>query len=178
MQTFIELQADPYILNIANSVHYDNIDIEANTNPNFKIAHIKPETNNEMILLNYAHQLLNDNNFNVNIDETNYQSLFECHEYIANGKNIEMPFEWHTDNCGGIPDNVKVHAFLIYLEKSEKIVGGDLLIDQNHTGRASDRIIVESGKIILLQGNVMHNIEKISGYGSRKSIVIQLPVRS
>lgn len=94
--------------------------------------------------------------------------LIEFHNYKINGK-YEPQFGRHCDDHGGISANV--NTIIYYLEKDEtNFFGGNLFVYDEYT----NKIIIKSGDMVIMRGDVEHEIENMDGNGERKSIVVQI----
>ncbi len=94
----------------------------------------------------------------------------EYHRYL-NG-NV-MPFTLHYDDFGGV--DYTVNTIIYYLTKT--VDGGDLEIyDDNEKLIETIDVKPNPGKIkiVLMEGNVLHNINKITSNGIRECVVVQL----
>lgn len=120
------------------------------------------------LLVKEVAEMLKDDGYNINPDHW----YLEFHKYVMyegrDGIGDRYGIGWHIDdNCR----KFCVNTAIVYLEKDERIVGGNLLVMMNgikHTLR------VQSKKIILMKGNIKHMVEHIyRGEGMRRSMVFQ-----
>jgi hypothetical protein len=94
--------------------------------------------------------------------------IVEYHRYL-NGD--DMPLSIHTDDYGAT--NYTVNTVIFYLSKT--VEGGDLEIYKD------DKIIEvidvkpspDMIKIVIMEGNILHNVSKIKNRGIRECIVVQ-----
>lgn len=108
---------------------------------------------------------------------TSKQYLLEAHSYnltkdkYTKDKPLKSHLSWHEDDYGGVSMNVVTIVF--YLHKSSTIKGGNFLF---HPGNISDHTIidVDSGTIVIFDGNLTHKVQDAYGLGTRESVVIQL----
>jgi hypothetical protein len=133
-------------------------------------------------IANYSHQLLNSHGFYVKeLDHDNV--IIECHEYRINGPH-QPEFTMHTDDYGAIYDG-RVNTILYYLQKDSTIIGGDLLIYPNaqleynipipNTDITTcHRVNVCANTMLLLRGDLAHEVEHMNGIGLRRCIVVQM----
>jgi hypothetical protein len=94
--------------------------------------------------------------------------LIEFHNYKINSK-YEPKFGRHHDDYGGL--NANVNTIIYYLEKEETIIGGNLFVYDEYTKKI---IIIKSGDMVIMRGDIEHEIENMDGNGERKSIVVQI----
>lgn len=105
--------------------------------------------------------------YNFNID--NY--LIEFHSYNASNY-IEMPFGIHKDDGAAV--NFNVYTILYYIKKDNDIIGGDLIIYNEEETEIIDTIKIDDNMIIILKGDIPHNVSQIKGSGLRQSILCQV----
>lgn len=95
----------------------------------------------------------------------------EYHRYI-NGN--FMPFTLHYDDFGGV--DYTVNTAIYYLTKT--VEGGDLEIYNDDDEKLIETIDVKPNpgkiKIVLMEGNVLHNVNQITSEGIRECVVVQL----
>lgn len=75
----------------------------------------------------------------------------------------------HEDD--GATTKYKVNTMIFYLEKSENIKGGDLLVQINNKNTI---IPIKKGMAIAFRGNLLHVPTKCLGEGIRECIVFQI----
>lgn len=107
-----------------------------------------------------------DNNKENESDEFDW--LIEFHHYNIK-KYYEPEFARHMDDQSGISANV--NTILFYLNKDKTIDGGNLIVNDNGIDK---KLEIKSGDMIIMRGNVEHEIEPMDGYGNRMSIVVQI----
>ena len=118
--------------------------------------------------INDTEKLLIEHGINNSI---NTNGFVEYHRYL-NGKN--MPLGIHCDDFGGV--NYTVNSVIFYLNKT--VEGGDLEIYEQDEKTLKETIYVKPSenkiKIVIMEGNVCHFINKITTDGIRECIVVQL----
>lgn len=97
--------------------------------------------------------------------------FLELHEYncLSTDPNPLSEFDLHSDD--GATTDFNVNTIVFYLEKSENISGGDLLVEIN---KKQTIIPVLPGMVITFRGDLLHVPTPCSGSGIRKSIVFQI----
>jgi hypothetical protein len=124
-----------------------------------KIVTTHDKENIKYLIMN-TQKIVIDKNFKIN--PSNY--YVEFHKYIVNGKT--KPFtDFHQDDYGAV--SFKTVTCIYYLEKDSSIEGGDLEI-KNET-----IINIDSNMLVIFNGNLIHRVTMMNGYGVRKCIVIQ-----
>lgn len=118
-------------------------------------------------ILHLAKDLLEKHNYQ--IDDSDYYIEFWSYKLKGNEGKIPMPLIRHMDDNAAVM--FKVETCIFYTEKSPTIKGGDLLLFNNDT--LSHRIIINTGDIVLLGGDIVHQVEQVSGKGIRNCIVVQ-----
>lgn len=115
-----------------------------------------------------ADLLLKEHNFLFDRD----QYCVEYHKMSSDGKEtIFPPFEWHIVDGGAV--NYNTVAALFYVKKDETLEGGNLYWNLRECNDGNEILIpIKTGSIVLIEGNVPHNPEPISGVGERELIVI------
>lgn len=112
-------------------------------------------------------KIFKENGLNNSIDT---HGLIEYH-YYENAK--IMPLAIHVDDFGGV--NYKVNTIIYYLDKT--VEGGNLEIYKNHK-TLQEIIDVKPSKnkikILVMEGNILHNVSQIKSNGIRECIVVQL----
>jgi len=128
-------------------------------------------------LLEHTLALLKSYNFSCNIDRW----FIEGQRYHSTGRGVITPLAWHLDDGGAWSENY-VATVIYYLKKDPELSGGNLKYnlgnndpDMDYTSREYPKIIVASGNTVLMNGDLWHCPENISGYGDRELLVIQLP---
>lgn len=125
----------------------------------------------------FAGNLLAAHNYKcVNITEENYFHDCEVEYHVYHNDQpdtiIESRFGLHKDNYGGT--NYNVHTCIIYLENTFES-GGELYIVNNKKEEAElARIKPKPNLIVLMAGDVYHNITPVKGIGLRRCVVIQI----
>ena len=117
------------------------------------------------LLLASAAKILQQNGFSVNPE----QWYLDIHSFSASKTLQEHPLTWHTDDEANLI-GCQVHTLILYLEKDDRITGGNLIVKINNCDRT---VIVQSKSIVLMRGDVIHVPEDISGEGLRRSMVFQ-----
>jgi len=108
-----------------------------------------------------------DNNKENESDEFDW--LIEFHHYKIHDY-YEPEFGRHCDDKAGLSANV--NTVLFYLNKDKTIQGGNLIVyDDNGIDK---KIEIKSGDMIIMRGDVEHEIEPMDGNGNRMSIVVQI----
>jgi hypothetical protein len=107
-----------------------------------------------------------DNNKENESDE--YDWLIEFHHYKIN-ENFKPDFGRHCDDNAGLSANV--NTIIFYLNKDKTIQGGNLFMDSNGIDKKME---IKSGDMIIMRGDIEHEIEPMDGHGNRMSIVVQL----
>ena len=97
-----------------------------------------------------------------------YMDIIKYNLNNSNGKSngIGSGLDWHCEN-----DNYdNLITILFYLRKDETLIGGDLLYkDKNDNIK---KIIIKSGLMVIMDGNLMHLPEYCSGTGIRSTIIV------
>ncbi len=126
-------------------------------------------------IINIASNLLCYNDFNIN---TNH-GFVELWKYEASGSKVCGPLAIHIDDYGAV--NFPVETCIFYLNKDDGVIGGNLRYNENIEkqscfgmfSRNLKCLDISSQMVVLLNGNLEHIPEDISGFGSRKCIVVQ-----
>lgn len=136
----------------------------------------KHNTQEIMKLLEISHKLLNDNGFSTVNDfkfSNKLNVIIEFHNYNipTNNNCYNSQFIKHCDDHGAV--NANVNTIIYYVEKSSSLDGGDLTIfkDENNIDTTLN---IQSDKMLMIRGDVFHEITPLKGHGVRKSIVVQI----
>lgn len=168
-----------------------------------QIWYKEPEsvTPNLTSLLDLTQRLLNSHGYQCSRERW----FVEIHRSMGKGEDqvVETPLAWHQDDGGGWPED-KVVTAIYYLKKDISLVGGNLLYslgEQDPDGPLDtlpwldtllslfqNRLVVndddqknypivqvETGKTVLMRGDMWHRPENVQGIGERQLIVIQFP---
>lgn len=183
MNTYVFVDTPPEIQKFVDDIHKKNLDsVGIRFENNFCKTQFCPTYNKDDIfpgmhtLLEISCKLLNANGFYTikNFDHTGkLNMLIELHEYNKenNTPDYETPFAKHCDDYGAV--DTKVNTIIYYIEKSEELEGGNIKIfkDENNI---DSTLKVESSKMLMMRGDVMHEITPLKGRGIRRSIVVQI----
>jgi len=126
------------------------------------------------LILFFTTKLLREFGFECKSREeyTEYEFLIEFHRYNLSGtKIVESQLCRHIDDESGV--STKVNTFIYYVEKSESIIGGDLIVYPEDI--KEKKIDIKKGTFLLMRGDIEHEITPLSGKGERKCIVVQIP---
>jgi hypothetical protein len=97
--------------------------------------------------------------------------LIEFHKYNLFEKEIlESNLCRHIDDETGL--RAKVNTFIYYIEKTETIDGGDLIM---FLEKGDEKIKIKSNTFLMMRGDIEHEITPLSGTGVRTCIVVQIP---
>jgi hypothetical protein len=103
------------------------------------------------------------------VGRKNWYLELQRYKCVENDKTPLDFISLHKDD--GSTTDYNVNTIVFYLEKSEKIIGGDLLVKIND----KETIIpVMSGMAIAFRGNLLHTPIPCLGEGFRKTIVFQV----
>lgn len=151
-----------------NKSNFTNISIDKIQKDNKKKDKIKKDNKDISISISLEDDLdefikesariMKENNFKINPNKFYY----EFHLYDVKSA-MESKFAWHIDDYGAV--DCEVCTMIYYLDKDETITGGNLEF-------SNYKIVVNSGIIVVMNGDVLHKPEPMSGYGTRKSIVV------
>ncbi len=137
----------------------------------YDISEIKDKVNSDYLIqiVKDSIELLQKNKINNNVFG---EGIIEYHCYY-NGNN--MPFGIHQDDFGGV--NYTVNTVIYYLNKT--VDGGNLIIySEDDETKIIDIIDVKPShnkiKIVIMEGNIFHNIELIQNEGIRECVVVQI----
>lgn len=119
-------------------------------------------------ILDLAKQLLEKHNYQ--IDDSDYYIEFWSYKLKGNEGKIPMPLIRHKDDDAAVL--FKVETCIFYTEKSDTIEGGNLMIFDNDNN-LSHTLKISTGDVVLLGGDIIHQVEQISGKGTRNCIVVQ-----
>ena len=180
MYTHTQIPAEivPYLWNIYNQKYKPSRDTF--TNLSFTpLSPIHPDiqelllkSKNIMEMYGYKFRckdkdLIDNNNKENESDEFNW--LIEFHHYNIH-EFYEPEFTRHSDDQAGISANV--NTILFYLNKDKTIQGGNLFVYDNNG--IDKKLVIKSGDMIIMKGDVEHEIEQMDGFGNRMSIVVQI----
>ena len=104
--------------------------------------------------------------------------LVEFHTYASTGRPIDMPFSRHYDDNGEF--HPKVCSVIFYVRKDATLKNGNLVI-YDRIGQGDDDFrpealyYVRAGKMVLLEGDVVHEVQPMAGHGVRQSIIVRFP---
>ena len=101
---------------------------------------------------------------------SNIDYLVEFHLYKINGL-LRSSFGRHSDDQAAVSTNV--NTIIFYLEKDKTVDGGNLIVYDRDSGEKK-MLEIKSGTMVILKGDVEHEIEEMDGKGERKSIVVQI----
>ena len=87
------------------------------------------------------------------LDEYNF--VIEFHDYTVNGREVQSEFVKHIDDYSALSCNVNTIIFC--LEKSDGIIGGDLIVYEGETVYPSI-IKIKSNMMIVMSGTLEHEI--------------------
>lgn len=118
-------------------------------------------------IVNIAVDLLKAHNMDVDPDVDVDEVNIELHNYYTNGSEIYSQFVEHCDNDA---HKIPVNTCIFYLRKDATISGGNLIIHNSILN-------IKSNTYALMTGELIHEIEPITGVGNRQCIVIQIPKR-
>lgn len=92
----------------------------------------------------------------------------ELYHYKVGLKDIMVsaPFEWHCDDMG--PLSTKVVTVLFYLQKDKTIKAGNL----EYNLEKRETIFIEENMIVIMDGDVQHNVSPMRGEGERRLIAV------
>jgi hypothetical protein len=119
-------------------------------------------------ILSLAKSLLESHNYE--IDESDYYIEFWSYKLKGNEGTIPMPLIRHKDDEAAVM--FKVETCIFYTEKSDTIKGGNLMLFDNEN-QLSQIIKINAGDVVLLRGDITHQVEQVSGKGIRNCIVVQ-----
>lgn len=152
-----------YISNNYNIEQYDNY-LSSLDNPTLS-SDIRESIKR---LISDTQQILFENNI---YNSTQANGFIEYHRYL-NGNN--MPLGIHADDFGAV--DYTVNTVIFYLKKT--VDGGDLEIYEDDETTLKEIINVTPNenkiKIVIMEGNVCHYVNKIKTEGIRECIVVQL----
>jgi hypothetical protein len=165
IHTQIPAEIVPYLWNIYNNKYKS----DSNT---FTIISFTPSTHHSDILdlllkSKYIMEMYGFK-FRPNSNLFDLEWLIEFHHYKING-NYEPEFGRHNDDQAGLSANV--NTVLFYLNKDKTIQGGNLIVNINEVDKT---LQIKSGDMIIMKGDVEHEIEPMGGHGNRMSIVVQI----
>jgi hypothetical protein len=102
---------------------------------------------------------------------TEYDFIIEFHKYALSGKKVVVSqLCTHIDDETGC--NAKVNTFIYYIEKTETIDGGDLIM---YSDKGDEKIKIKSDSFLMMRGDIEHGITPLFGVGVRTCIVVQIP---
>ena len=161
-----------------------------------QIWYQEPEkvTTNLTNLLTETHLLLNSNNYPCSKERW----FVEIHRSLAKNEKVVTPLAWHQDDDGGWSEP-EVVTLIYYLKKDPDLLGGNLLysltpddpdtylnpnlkvfqpsLNSNKRVNTVDFPIiqVETGKTVMMRGDMWHCPENIQGIGERQLLLVQFP---
>jgi hypothetical protein len=160
--TYGKTNANTELFNKSNFINISIDKIKKNSK-NGKNISISLEDDFDELIKESA-RIMKENNFKINPN----QFYYEFHLYDVKST-MEPKFAWHIDDYGAV--NCEVCTMIYYLDKDETIQGGNLEF-------ANYKVLIQSDMIVMMDGNVLHKPEPMSGYGTRKSIVIMFERKS
>lgn len=130
-------------------------------------------------IISLAYNLLTDAKFDVYPNK----GVIEFHEYAPkkSAPVVYSPLTIHCDDNGAI--SYPVETCIFYLQRDPSILGGNLdvwdyepnwLLSCFRTPEPTQEILIESGLVLLMRGDVYHRPQDVRGTGIRRSIVVQL----
>lgn len=118
-------------------------------------------------IVTYSKNLINNTNWNVIFAD---EHCIEPH--LVTAPSIHpVAFEEHTDS----DEYGKCCTVLYYFDIDEKIIGGELFIKESNEN-INVNIENDEVKIVCLNSNVIHRVNKIEGEGNRKVLCIFLGI--
>jgi hypothetical protein len=176
IHTQIPAEIVPYLWNIYNNKYKSDSNTFTNISFTPSIQH-HPDILDLLLKSKYIMEMYGfkfrckdsdiiDNNKENESDE--YDWLIEFHHYKIHDY-YEPEFTRHMDDQSGISANV--NTIIFYLNKDNTIQGGNLIVNDNGIDK---KIKIKSGDMIIMRGDVYHEIEPMGGNGNRMSIVVQL----
>ena len=131
--------------------------------------------------LNYIVDLAYDLMGLLNIPVKKSDGMIELWSYCPNGKKLSSSLAIHEDDYGGLP--YKVETCIFYLRKDEGINNGNLIYLENTKIRefmcltfknnVERKLEVKKNMVVVMNGNLEHQPEEMSGWGLRNCIVVQ-----
>ena len=118
----------------------------------------------------------------LNIPVIKSEGMMELWSYHPSGNKLSSWLTIHEDDYGGV--NYKVETCIFYLRKDEIIEGGNLIYLENtspikkfmcFTINETDekKLEVKENMIVIMNGDLQHKPEDMSGWGLRNCIVVQ-----
>ncbi len=128
-------------------------------------------------IVSEAYNLLTSNGFK--IDKTN--GMIEFCKYTLNGESVDVNLSLHKDDEKILP--YKVETCIFYLEKTNGLIGGELLYQINtqvnkflglisYKSKETKLLNVCDRMVVLANGNLCHCTRPVSGIGTRKCIIV------
>ena len=167
----------PYLWNIYNNKYksssnvFTNISFTPPSSFHPDILELLLKAKNLMEIYGYKFRCTDDNlkdNNNKENESDEIDWLIEFHHYKIHDY-YEPEFSRHRDDKTGISSYV--NTILFYLNKDKTIQGGDLIVDDNGIDK---KLEIKSGDMIIMRGDLEHEIEPMGGNGNRMSIVVQI----
>ncbi len=148
------------------------------TNVQFDFYENKKIKNDFESIVKKAYDLLCLHDFNINGN----RGFVELWKYTSNGSEVSGPLTMHIDDNGGV--GYAVETCIFYLDKDNSVLGGGLYYVENiketkflgvipYYETETKYLDVSGCMIVLLNGNLYHRPKSISGFGTRKCIVVQ-----
>lgn len=180
MYTHTQIPAEiiPYLWNIYNKKYkatsdvFTNISFTPQSSYNPDILELLIKSKNLMEIYGYKFRCTNNDLINNNIKENEtdeFDWLIEFHHYNIK-KYYEPEFGRHCDDKSAISANV--NTIIFYLNKDKTIKGGNLIVYDDNG--ADKKLEINSGDMIIMKGDLEHEIEPLDGFGNRMSIVVQI----
>lgn len=139
----------------------DQTYIVTQTHRNISYISISGLSVNQQAILNVARQIVTQHG--VNVDDA---FVIEFARDILSDQ-PSNPLVWHHDIYSFGPSEISV---ILYFGQNEAMTGGRLLIDlkqQDHV-----QINPVSGTYVMIDSNVLHTVEPMSGSGIRRAIIV------